>query len=284
MSGYISGKSAVLGLGIIGSRVAGRIAAAGCELATWSRSGRGRADECSSAAEAVRGAQRVSLFLKDGAAVRGVMEAIGGELCSGQVVMNHSTIDVETTLWVRDVCGDKGCDFLDAPFTGSKLAAEKGELVYYIGGDECLAQQVDDYLALTSRLRMRCGDVGSATVVKLATNLISACSVQAMAEGLALASRNGVSAEDFIRAVSVNASSSPLAMMKMPAMAAGDYDTHFSLDNMAKDGRYACGLARQAGLDLPVIELVAKRMTELSGQGMADLDYCALGKPYLEES
>jgi 3-hydroxyisobutyrate dehydrogenase/glyoxylate/succinic semialdehyde reductase len=283
MNGTISGKSAVLGLGIIGSRAADRISSAGCELATWSRSPRGRADECASATEAVRGAVRISFFLKDGQAVRGVMDEVGGVLRAGQVVMNHSTIDLATTLWLRDMCGEKGCLFLDAPFTGSKVAAEMGGLVYYIGGDEELAGEVDDYLALTSRMRVRCGEAGAATVVKLATNLISACSVQAMAEGLALATRHGVEAGDFIRAVSVNASSSPLAMMKMPAMAAGDYDTHFSLDNMAKDGRYACQLAEMAGLALPGISAVTKRMTQLCEEGLADLDYSALGKPYLEE-
>ena len=284
MSGKTGGKTAILGLGIIGSRVADRIAAAGCEVATWSRSGRGRADECASAAEAVRGAERVSFFLKDVAAVRAVMEEAGSLLGPGQVVMNHSTIDLETTLWLRDVCGQRGCAFLDAPFTGSRMAAEKGELVYYIGGEGRIAEQMDDYLALSSRLRMRIGDVGAATVVKLATNLISACSVQAMAEALALATRNGVAADDFIRAVGVNASGSPLAAMKMAAMAAGDYETHFSLDNMAKDGRYACGLAERCGLELPVIGLVARRMTELSAQGLAELDYCALGEPYRNQS
>ncbi len=284
MSGTVSGKSAVLGLGIIGSRVAERIGAAGCVLATWSRTPRGRPDECSTAVEAIRDAERISLFLKDGPAVRGVMNEIGEVLREGQMVLNHSTIDLATTLWLRDVCGDKGCVFLDAPFTGSKVAAGKGELVYYIGGDERLADKVDDYLALSSRMRLRCGDVGAATVVKLATNLISACSVQAMAEGLALATRNGVSAEDFIRAVSVNAGSSPLAMMKMPAMAHGDHETHFSLDNMAKDGRYACQLAELAGLDLPAISAVTARMSQLCGEGLADLDYSALGKPYMEQS
>lgn len=283
MSAVISGKSAVLGLGIIGSRVADRIASAGCELATWSRSARGRTDECATATEAVLDAKRISFFVKDGAAVRGVMDEIGRVLRADQVVMNHSTIDLATTLWLRDVCAEKGCAFLDAPFTGSRLAAEKGELVYYIGGDESLAGEMDGYLALSSRLRLRCGDVGSATVVKLATNLIAACSVQAMAEGLALAVRNGVAAEDLIRAVSVNASNSPLAMMKMAAMAAGDYETHFSLDNMAKDGRYACQLAEITGLELPAISAVARRMTGLSEEGLADLDYSALAQPYLQK-
>lgn len=282
MNQEVTGKSAILGLGIIGSRVAGRVAAAGCELATWSRTPRGRLDELGCVKDAVTGAERVSLFLKDGHAVRAVMGEGADVLRSGQVIMNHSTVDLETTRWLAAFCEEIGCGFLDAPFTGSKVAAEKGELVYYVSGREQLAAQQDGYLALSSRLRMACGPVGNATVIKLATNLISACSVQAMAEALAICVRHGVNADDLIRAVGVNAHASPLAMMKMPVMAAGDYQTHFSLGNMEKDGRYACRLADEAGIEVPAIGAVARRMKELCADGLADLDYSALAKPYLD--
>ena len=65
--------------------------------------------------------------------------------------------------------------------------------------------------------------------------------------------------------------------------AVGDFDTHFSLDNMRKDSAYAIELAAQAGLDTPAIEAVSRRMAELCADGMADLDYSALAKPYLAE-
>ncbi|MGE9270175.1 MAG: NAD-binding protein, partial [Verrucomicrobiales bacterium] len=123
-----------------------------------------------------------------------------------------------------------------------------------------------------------CGEVGSATILKLVTNLISACSVQAMAEAMATARKHGIASDKLITAVTSNACGSLLAEMKLPSMANQDYDTHFSLANMLKDSRYALELA--AGLDTPAIEAVSKRIAELCDQGMAELDYAALAKPY----
>jgi 3-hydroxyisobutyrate dehydrogenase-like beta-hydroxyacid dehydrogenase len=121
-------------------------------------------------------------------------------------------------------------------------------------------------------------------VLKLATNLISACTVQALAEALAIATRHGVAADCLIQAVSENASGSVLAGMKLPMMAAGDYETHFSLSNMEKDSRYMLSLAESAGLHTPAIGAVSKRMGELSDAGLGDLDFSALAKPYFDPS
>jgi len=275
-------KAAVLGLGIIGSRVLARLRDAGWRTACWNRTPKGLPGECASPEEAVDGADVISIFLKDSPALRGVMERCADHLRPGQTVLNHSTVDLESTHWLAELCAGRGCRFLDAPFTGSRQAAEDGKLVYYIGGDASTAADLDDYLAVSSRLRLPSGPVGSATVVKLATNLISACTVQAMAEALALATRHGVPAEGLMRAVAENASGSPLAAMKFPAMIGGDHSTHFSLANMGKDSRYMLELARMAGVDTPAIAAVSKRMTDLCDAGLGDLDYSVLAKPYLD--
>jgi len=272
----------VLGLGIIGSRASTRLAGAGWDVARWNRTPKGLSGEVSSPEEAVDGAAVISIYLKDSSALREVAARIEACLEPGQTVLNHSTVDLETTLWLEQLCTARGCRFLDAPFTGSKLAADAGRLVYYIGGDAALAAELDAYLSTTSRERLHCGAVGAATVVKLATNLISACTVQAMAEALAISTRHGVPAECLIDAVSRNVSGSPLAAMKFPGMVAGNYETHFSLANMGKDSRYMLALAAAAGVETPAIAAVSKRMAELSDAGLGGLDYSALAKPYFE--
>lgn len=271
---------AVLGLGIVGSRACARLIEAGWQVSCWNRTPKGHAGETRSPEDAVKNASVVSLYLKDVPAVRDVVARISAVLEPGQIILNHSTIDLETTSWLAEICASSGCRFLDAPFTGSKLAAENGQLLYYIGGDPALAHELESYLSVTSRARLHCGDVGSATVVKLATNLISACTVQAMAESLAITTRHGVTAECLIEAVSQNASGSPLAAMKFPSMAAGDYETHFSLANMGKDTRYMIALAQAAGVDAPAITAVSQRLSELCDAGLGELDYSALAKPY----
>jgi 3-hydroxyisobutyrate dehydrogenase/glyoxylate/succinic semialdehyde reductase len=275
-------RAAVLGLGIIGSRAQRLLAAAGWSTACWNRTPKGLPNECGTAEDAIADADVISIYLKDAPALRGVAARIDPHLKPGQIVLNHATVDLETTQWLEKLCVARGCRFLDAPFTGSKLAAESGQLVYYIGGDPALAAEVDDYLSVTSKSRLPCGAVGAATVVKLATNLISACTVQAMAEALAIATRHRVPAECLIHAVSQNASGSPLAAMKFPTMAAGDYETHFSLANMGKDSRYMLALAAAAQVETPAIAAVSQRMEELCDMGLGNLDYSVLAKPYLD--
>jgi 3-hydroxyisobutyrate dehydrogenase-like beta-hydroxyacid dehydrogenase len=282
MSLCSSDKVAVLGLGIIGSRACSRLAEAGWNVTCWNRTPKGVGGEVPTAGEAVRGAAIVSLYLTDGAATREGVGGFAAELRKGQIVLNHSTLDLETTRWLEQVCLERDCRFLDAPFTGSKVAAGNGQLVYYIGGDPALADEIEPFLSVTSKSRLHCGPVGAATVVKLATNLISACTVQAMAEALAITTGHGVPAERLVRAVSENVSASVLTAMKFPSMLAGDYETHFSMCNMGKDSRYMLELAESAGVETPAIAAVSMRMADLCAAGLADLDFSALAKPYLE--
>lgn len=276
--------AAVLGLGIIGSRALNHLHHAGLTCTCWSRSPRDLPGIRTTPEAAVDGAAVISIYLKDSPAVREVFARIEPALAAGCTVLNHATVDLATTRWLAERCEALGCEFLDAPFTGSRIAAEQGQLVYYTGGDDRLAATLDPYLALTSRMRMHCGPVGAATVVKLATNLISACSVQAMAEALAISTRHGVEASRLIDAVAQNASGSALASMKMPSMAAGDYEAHFSLSNMTKDTRYMLDLAATGGLETPAIAAVSQRMQELCGLGLDHHDYSAVAQPYLQQA
>jgi len=279
-----TGRAAVLGLGIIGSRVAARLAASGWHVSCWNRTPKGLAGEVPTPEAAVAGTDIISIYLKDAPALRAVMDRLAPVLRAGQIVLNHATVDLDTTHWLDQLCVGLGCRFLDAPFTGSKLAAAGGQLVYYTGGDDDLVRQVAPYLRLSGRELLACGAVGSATVVKLATNLISACTVQALAEALAIATRHGVAAERLIQAVAENFCGSPLAKFKLPTMAAGEFEAHFSMDNMRKDSVYALDLAASAGVAAPAIAAVSQRMTQLCGDGLGELDFSALAKPYLAAS
>jgi len=277
-------SAAILGLGIIGSRALDRLRNAGWDAAAWNRTPKGLPGEVASPEEAIRGVRIISIYLKDAPTVRAIVERILPHLEGGQIVLNHATVDLDTTKWLQSVCEARGCEFLDAPFTGSKNASADGQLVYYTGGSPDLVERVKDYLMLTAKSLLPCGDVGTATVVKLATNLISACTVQALAEALAISTHHGVKADVFLDAVSRNAHASGLSAMKLPGMASGNFDTHFSMSNMWKDSRYAVALAEEANLDAPAIHAVSERMGELCDEGLGDLDFSALAKPYLGES
>ena len=273
-------RVAVLGLGIVGSRVRARLVDAGYPVTCWSRTRRGLEGEMDTPEEAVADADLVSVYLKDVPMVREVFGRAKAGLKQGAVVMNHSTIDLPTTLWLAEQCAAKACDFIDAPFTGSKDASASGQLLYYTGGDEDLVETVSDFLAVSSKGRIHCGEIGTATVTKLATNLISACTVQAMSEAMAIAVRHGVSPGIFSECATRNGSGSALMAMKYPGMIAGDFEPHFTMANMWKDSCYALALAEASGVDLPAIRAVSERMGEMCEEGCADLDFSALAKAY----
>lgn len=291
---------AVLGLGIIGSRAAknlqqaaaaysgdspeegGHSCAPIAAVTTWNRTPKGLPGELPTVEQAVADANLVLLYLKDSAAVREVALKVLAQPFEGRLLVNHSTIDLATTQWLASECAAKGVVFLDCPFTGSREAAAGAGLVYYAGGPAEWIDKVEPVLLKSGKAVLRCGEAGTATIMKLVTNLISACTVQALAEALATATCHGISPAALTQAVGMNASGSVLAAMKLPTMATGDFDTHFSLANMLKDSRYVLDLAAGAGLDTPAIRAVSARMAELCEQGLAEKDYSALAAPYLK--
>ena len=272
---------AVLGLGIIGSRALGLLSGSGIgSVRGWNRTPRGLAGEEPDLAAACAEADLVLLYLKDAAAVRSVAERIFELPPRERILVNHSTVDLETTRWLERECAARDIGFVDAPFTGSREAAAGGALVYYAGGPGELIDRLEPVFAITAKSVLRSGPAGTATILKLVTNLVSACTVQALAESLATATRHGIDPDQLIDAISRNACGSPLAAMKLPGMARGDFETHFSLSNMLKDSRYALELAAAAGIETPAIAAVSRRMAELSEAGLGDLDYSALAAPY----
>ncbi|MEO1857776.1 MAG: NAD(P)-dependent oxidoreductase [Rubritalea sp.] len=270
----------VFGLGIIGSHCADNLTAGNHQITTWNRTPKKRDDSVTSASEAARKSEILCFYLKDGIACRETFEALRPALTSNHTLINHSTVDLDTTKWLAEQCSALGTAFLDCPFTGSKVAALNCELVYYAGGSEVLIEELRPILNVTSKEIIRLGDIGAATIVKVATNLISASTVQALSEGMAIAKAHGVSPDTFIPAVLSNACGSRLASMKLPAMANGDFDTHFSLDNMRKDSALAIKLAEQAGLSTPGIEATSTTITSLCESGYAALDYSVLYKQF----
>ena len=274
-------RIAVLGLGIIGSRAAANLRKnPNHQITLWNRTPKHLDGEVSDLGKAIEDAEVIALYLRDGPAVREVAAQILASLTSSPIILNHSTVNLETTQWLADECAKRNWGFLDCPFTGSRDAAKDGKLVYYTSGVSELIESLTPLLLETGKEVIPCGETGRATIIKLVTNLVSACTVQALAEAQATATHHGIEPETFAAAIASNACGSPLAALKLPTMAAGDFEPHFSLKNMLKDSRYVLELAE--GLDTPAIQTVSERMAELSESGLADQDYSALASPYLK--
>lgn len=272
----------VIGLGIIGSRVAERVRQSGRKLYVWNRSPKPTPGFVASPAEMARLAPLIQIFVADGEALRGVMGSLAPELGTEHLVINCSTVDPASTAEAYRIAKEAGAAFLDCPFTGSKEAAAAGSLVYYVGGSEEALRRARPLLALSSKEILPVGRIGEASLLKIATNMISATTVEVLAEAYGLVRAAGIEPEKLRAAVELNACGSPLASMKLPSIVAGDYETHFSLKHMFKDARYAIDLSKEFDIDLPALTATANLMYRAIQKGHGERDYSVLAARYQE--
>jgi 3-hydroxyisobutyrate dehydrogenase-like beta-hydroxyacid dehydrogenase len=272
----------IIGLGIVGSRVAENYRAAGHQVRVWSRTPRKQEPNFLETPAAVAAAASVvQIFVNTGESLLAVLEAMRPALTTDHIIINSSTVSLPATKAAEQLVTACGAQFLDCPFTGSKLAAAAGQLIYYVGGSSDLLEKVRPLLAHSSKEILHLGEIGEATVLKLVTNMVSATTVQILAEAMAVTAAAGIPQEKFLRAMEGNANCSGLVRMKVPAMAAGDFSPHFSLKNMLKDSRFALELAAAHGLDLPVLTATSECMAELDAQGRGEEDFAVLATKYL---
>jgi 3-hydroxyisobutyrate dehydrogenase-like beta-hydroxyacid dehydrogenase len=274
MSGSKSLTVGVIGLGIIGSRVAECLRRARHDVFVWNRTSRAEPNFLSSPAEVAEVTQYIQIFVRDADALLEVMKDMQPALKKTHVICAHATVSPLAMNKAYAIADEVGAGFIDAPFTGSKAAAEKGELVYYLSGNEREQEKARPFLEASSKKIVNFGPkVGDATVLKIATNLVSANVVQALAEALAITQSQGISGAQLLEAFQNNANCSPLVTMKLPAMMSGAYEPHFSLKNMLKDGRYAHELAKEKNILTPALTATVAAMEQAERAGKGEQDY-----------
>jgi len=263
----------VLGLGIIGSRVAQNLRDKGWKTFVWNRTPQEHPDVLDSPGAVAGQAQVLQIFVRDGDALLSVVDAIAAQLGEGHVVLNHATVSPAATNEAALRVSKTGAAFLDCPFTGSRDAAEQGKLNYYVGGERAVVERIRAVLDASAQTVTLLGDIGHATVLKIATNMISATTVAILSEALAVCEKGGVDPQKMEQALAVNGCASGLSGMKLPTMLTGDYLPHFSLKNMLKDANFGLALADQSGMKLPVLSSAATAMIQQMEAGRGEDDY-----------
>lgn len=270
----------VLGLGIIGRRVVDNLRERGFHVFVWNRTPRPVPNFVGSPAEVAELCDFVQIFVSDDDALLQMVQRMTANLTANHVVMAHCTVSPDTMRAAQEIVERRGAQLLDCPFTGSKMAAEKGELVYYVGGDEVALRQARPVLEASSKEIIEIGKVGDATTIKVATNMITAASVQAAAEAMALVSKSGLPVEKFVAAMRGNGSYSATLDLKLPMMMEGNFEPHFSVKHMLKDVVIATRLARGFGIEFGATDASRHGLTEEMRQGRGDADYSSLFRQY----
>lgn len=275
--GVMSKTIGVIGLGIIGGEWARHYAAAGVLAGCWNRTPKPEAPQWKPTPEAVADAADViQLCVADPAAVGAVLDRIAPRLGPAKLVVQSSTIDPESSAKFAAQAAARGARYLEAPFTGSRPAAQARQTIFYLGGDAAVIAEAEPLLRHVSETRFVIGTNRQAAALKLAMNLNLALMTEALAESLTLARRAGVGDEIYFRVLEKNAGYSGLAKLKAPKLRAGNYEPQFTVKHMHKDMRLA---SQTAGAGrLPLLEAVRGRLQAAEARGLADEDFIALLK------
>jgi len=265
---------AVVGLGIIGSAWAHNLHTDGLTVRAWNRTPKDLPFFEKDLARAVKDAEMIIIVVADPAAVESVLKQIVPQLKPGQLVAQSSTISAHWTKLFAKQVEATGALFLEAPFTGSKPAAEARKTVFYLGGADEIVTKAKPVLKRLSAHILHIGAVGTASSLKLAMNLNLAVMAEALSESLTLARAEGIADEIFFDALHLNVGRSGLSDLKEPKFRAKDYAPQFSLKHMNKDLRLA--LETADALDLPATKALKSFYDKGIGEGLGDDDFTGL--------
>jgi 3-hydroxyisobutyrate dehydrogenase-like beta-hydroxyacid dehydrogenase len=251
----------VVGLGTMGSRLAGRLLEAGHDLHGTNRAPERAAElvargmkwhdtprEVAAAVEVV-----ISMVTDDAALdaiTRGPDGIIAG-LAPGHVYVDMSSVSPRASLQTAELVRAAGGDMLDAPVSGSVPQASAGTLAIMVGGDQATFQRVEPVLRALGATITRVGDNGAGVTLKLAINVSLAVQTLAFSEGLLLAERGGVDPRLAAEVMVNSPIGSPMLSARVPLLLELPDAAWFPMRLMHKDIHLALDEARRLGVPLP---------------------------------
>ena len=275
-----------IGLGAMGSRVAGRLLDAGNELYGTNRT-RSKAEPLierglkwrDSPREVAAAADVVFSMVTDDEALEAIAsgpEGILAGLDHGKVYVDMSTVSPRTSRLLAERVGSLGAQMLDAPVSGSIPQAESGTLAVFVGGSEEAFDAVAPLLHEFGQAVTRVGTNGQGLLLKLAVNISLAVQTLAFSEGLLLAERGGIDARTAAETMSTTAIGSPMLKARIPLLLDLPEQAWFDVSLMQKDIRLARQTADELAVPLPTAAVADEMLTTASELGYAHRDLAAL--------
>ncbi len=230
-------------------------------------------------AEAAAAADFVISIISDTAAVEEVILGKSGVLetvRSGAIVIDSSTISPMASRKFACKVAGKGASWLDAPVTGSKHMAEKGELTYMVGGDREAFDRALPVLQVMGKKHIYCGSHGLGLTAKLSQNVIQSTMVEIFCEGFVLAAKAGLKPDILMEVIQGSMARASLTDFKAPFIFKGDFTPYFPLKLMHKDIALALESAYAQNVPMPAAAVVKEVYGAAKAQGKGDQDYAAV--------
>ena len=277
-----------IGLGLMGKPMAQNVLRAGFPLVVWNRT-RVKAEDLVRAGAKLAASPRETAaqcdvlitIVSDPPALEEVLWGARGALDglrAGSLLVDSSTVSPEMARRLAGGCANRHVDFLDAPVTGGTWGAEKGELVFMIGGKIEVLERAKPVLEAMGKRFFLLGPNGAGQTVKLGMNLLLALEVNAFAEALALVTATGVPAERLVEVMQSSMGRSPLLDVKSPLMLKREFPASFPLRLMHKDIRLALELAKEYGVALPAGAAAYATYSAVKDSSTDDPDFSAVAR------
>lgn len=276
----------IIGVGLLGSAVAGRLLRAGFTVAGYDvrreaveALARDGLEPAGSVAAAAREAEAVVLVLPSLHAVDEVVRGPGGLLetaPTGTTVLQMSTISTTLTRALAEAAAARGLGFLDTPMSGTSAMVARGDCTLFVGGEAALVARCRPVLDAIAPRILHVGPAGAASLAKLATNLLVGLHTAALAEALVLGAKGGLDPRALLDVFRGSAATSKMVEIRGPLMVERRFEPQMKLDLFLKDFQLMLDEAQRLGVALPLTSLVKQLCVTASAAGHGTDDLAAV--------
>jgi 2-hydroxy-3-oxopropionate reductase len=276
----------IIGVGLLGSAVASRLLEGGFEVTGYdTRPERVKTLQAkglkaaSNLAEAAADADAVFTILPSLESVETTILGVGGLIETAPpdcTLIQMSTISPELTRRLAGAAAAKGLDFLDAPMSGTSAMVERGDCAIFVAGERARADACRPIFDAIAKKTVYVGDVGMASLAKLATNLIVGLNTAALAEAFVLAAKGGLAPAALLEILKDSAADSKMLEVRGPLMASHRFDPQMKIDLFLKDFKLMLEEGLRLGVPLPLTSITQQLATAAAAAGRGEEDLAAI--------
>ena len=274
-----------IGLGIMGTPMAGHLLAAGHAVHTYTRGDTPKAlleagaKPCANGAEVARNADIIITMVPDTPHVEDALfnpEGVAAGLSKGKIVVDMSSISPVATKEFARRINALGCEYLDAPVSGGEVGAKAASLTIMVGGSEAAFDKVKPLFELMGKNITLVGGNGDGQITKVANQIIVALNIEAVGEALLLAAKAGADPAKVRQALMGGFANSRILEVHGERMVKRSFDPGFRIELHQKDLNLALTTARQLGVSLPNTATAQELFNACAAHGGAKWDHSAM--------
>jgi 2-hydroxy-3-oxopropionate reductase len=278
-------KLGFIGLGIMGTPMAGHLIRAGHSLRVFTRGAIAAeiadslAIQCASPREVIETSDTVFLMVPDTSDVESVLFGESGlaeGVRAGKVIVDMSSISPIATKLIAQRIKERGGDYLDAPVSGGQMGAKNASLSIMVGGDEATFTRVKPLFELMGKNITLVGENGAGQTAKVANQIIVALTIEAVAEALLFAAKAGADPARVRQALMGGFASSKILEVHGERMINRTFDPGFRISLHQKDLSLALSSARALGVSLPNTATARELFNACEAHGGKDWDHSAM--------